>query len=235
MTKWTYLLFMILGLYSCKPATDSSKNSKDMPDDRISFDKQLEVFQELGYKLNDGIDKNTFMIDVPRIEGIEDVINEFEAKPFIKLYYYLGNTSTEKLLHYTNNCIWYDIEFLDTGSQYKSFMERMGLITNGEIKFTDIEIATDSLNYEWIKFKANGRYKEWKLQKRGYIADSYFNRFATLTKELGTKGRYTYFDDGGQQFVIDYATSDEQDQFIKSTGLSREWLGDGNHFSQPID
>lgn len=206
-----------------------------MTDKSINFDEQLDVFRKLGYKLNEGIDRNTFMIDVPRIEGIENVIEDFEAKPFIKLYYYLGNTSTDKLIRYTNNCIWYDIEFLDPSSQYKSFMERMGLITDGELKFTEIEIMTDSLNYEWIKFKVNGNYKEWKLQKKGYIADSYFNRFATLTAELRTKGKYTYFDDGGQQFVIDYATPDEQEQFIKSTGLSRKWLGEGNHFSQPID
>jgi len=206
-----------------------------MTNERISFDEQLHLFLKLGYKLNDGIDRNTFLTDLSRIEGIENIMEDFEAKPFVKLYYYLGNTSTDKFLRYTDNCIWYDIEFLDPSSQYKSFMERMGLITNGEIKFTDIEIITDSLNYEWIKFKANGTYKEWKLQKKGYIADSYFNRFAKLTEELGTKGKYTYFDDGGQQFVIDYATPDEQKQFIKSTGLSREWLGEGNHFSQPID
>jgi hypothetical protein len=234
MTKWTCALVLV-GLFSCRPTTNSPVKYKPMTNERISFDAQLLLFQKLGYKLNDGIDRNTFLTDVPRIEGIQNVIEDFEAKPFVKLYYYLGNTSTDKLLRYTDNCIWYDIEFLDPSSQYKSFMERMGLITNGEIEFTDIEITTDSLNYEWIKFKANEAYKEWKLQKKGYIADSYFNRFAKLTKELGTKGKYTYFDDGGQQFVIDYATPDEQKQFIKSTGLMREWLGEGNHFSQPID
>jgi hypothetical protein len=49
---------------------------------------------------------------------------------------------------------------------------------------------------------------------------------------LGTKGKYTYFDDGGQQFVIDYATEEEQKDFIKKTGLKREWLGEGNHFNE---
>lgn len=72
-----------------------------------------------------------------------------------------------------------------------------------------------------------------RMEKTGYVADHFVQRFSYLPEELQTKGRYTYFDNGGQQFVIDYATEEEQIEFNAGTGLEREWLGEGNHFSEP--
>ena len=112
-------------------------------------------------------------------------------------------------------------------------MERLGAITNGEINFTDIKIETDSNNLEWISFKVNDIAKKWKLERTGYIADHFVQRFSYLPAELNTEGKYTYYSDGGQQWVIDYATSEQQKEFNKKTGLNREWLGEGNHFSKP--
>ena len=83
--------------------------------------------------------------------------------------------------------------------------ERLGAITNGELNFTEISIETDSENWEWINFKVNGKQKRWKLEKSGYIADHFVQRFSYLPDEFQTKGKYTYFDNGGQQWVIDYA------------------------------
>ena len=81
-----------------------------------------------------------------------------------------------------------------------------------------------------VEFKVNGIYKKWKLQKAGYIDNRFIERFSVISQELSTKGKYTYFDNGGQQFVIDYATEYEQANFNKITGLKREWLCDVNKF-----
>lgn len=48
-----------------------------------------------------------------------------------------------------------------------------------------------------------------------------------------TNGKYTYFDNGGEDFIIDFATTEEQEEFNRRTGLKRIWLGEGNHFAEP--
>lgn len=201
--------------------------------DRLSFDKQLEVFNSLGYEFNSGITKQVIFDNMKGsyLPGT-DLEEEFKKSPFQLLYYYLGWSHSYPSMYYTNNCIWYDIEFLDPSSEYITFMKRMGTISDNELSYSDITLRVDNSNYEWIDFKVNGVAKSWKLAKVGYIDDSFFQRFSYLPTEFRTKGRYTYFDDGGQQFVIDYATDDEQKMFIERTGLKREWLGDGNHFSE---
>jgi len=103
-------------------------------------------------------------------------------------------------------------------------MKRLGVITNGEINFTNIFILVDKNDYKIIKFKVNEIEKEWKLEKIDYISSTYFQKFSNLPKELKTKGKYTYFNNGSQQFIIDYATENEQKKFISKTGINCDWL-----------
>ena len=193
-----------------------------------TFYSQMEVFKSLGYKLNEGITKEIIFEDI----GLEE---EFEESEYEFLYQCLGSYNAIAHQYNTNNCILYDIEFLDPSSEYIEFMKRMGVISNGELVFSDISLFVDDADYEWIDFKVNGVHKKWKLEKVGYISDSFFQRFSYLPKEFGTKGKYTFYSDGGQQFVIDYATEEMQKLFIKTTGIKREWLGEGGHFSEPSD
>jgi hypothetical protein len=215
---------------SCNAQNKSSVGEND-------FDSQLKVFESLGYKLNEGITKE---IIFENMKGSylpdTDLEEEFKQSKFELLYYYLGWSHSYPHIYYTNNCVWSDIEFIDpTSTEYISFMERMGIITDGELNFSEISFSIDSENYEWLDFKVNGVRKKWKLAKVGYIDDAFFQRFSYLPREFNTKRKYTYYDDGGQQFVIDYATEEEQKLFIEKTGLKREWLGEGNHFSEPKD
>jgi hypothetical protein len=224
------------GLKSFSKINITQKNNSETKS--ISYEDQIEIFKSLGYEFTEGVTKDLILTDgyaKPMWEEIKkERLKEIEQKPFSLLYYYFGWRSSDVLnFNFSNKCIWFDIEFLDPSEQYIWFMERMGVITDGEINYTDISILVDENNYEWIIFKVNGIQKKWKLEKVNYISDSFFQRFSYLPKELETKGKYTYYDDGGQQFVIDYATESEQKEFIKQTGLKREWLGEGNHFSEP--
>ncbi len=199
----------------------------------MDFEQQFQTFIELGYKLNDSISKEDILKSAREsfdFDGDEKKI--FEQKPFERLYYHLGWSKNYPKQYFTNDCIWYDLEFIDPSTEYIEFMKRMGDVTHGEILFADTKLRVDANNYEWIDFKVNGHSKSWKLAKVHYIDDSFFQRFSYLPAELKSKGKYTYFDDGGQQFVIDYATDEEQKTFIERTGLKREWLGEGNHFSE---
>ncbi len=203
----------------------------------MKFEKQLEIFNELGYHFNDGVTPE-FIFNSLKKNSWEssDPQKQFEDQPFSLLYYYFGWRDPDvPAYNFSEHCIWFDLEYFDPSSQYKWFMERMGVITNGELNFSNIEISNDENGFLIISFQVNGIPKEWKLEKPGYISDSYVQRFSYLPLELKTKGKYTYYSDGGQQFVIDYSTDYEQKRFIEKTSLKREWLGEGNHFSEPKD
>jgi hypothetical protein len=193
-----------------------------------TFDEQLKIFNSLGYFFNEGVTKKDIFKEIYEYDDPEE---QFIESQFSSLYYFFGWRNS--VSNYSERCIWYDLEFIDPSTEYIWFMERMGDITQGVISYTNIELYIDSDKTEWIKFEVNGVKKEWKLAKVNFVADSFFQRFSYLPAELGVKGKYTYYDDGGQQFVIDFATSKEQTEFIKATGLKREWLGEGNHFAEP--
>lgn len=240
----------LLSLFGCKPKENkpdtekptvnaSTEDVSTVPES-MSYEEQIEIFKSLGYEFADGVTKDLILTDGYAPSMWEEIrkerLEEIEQNPFSLLYYYFGWRSSEvPNFNFSDKCIWYDLEFVDPSDEYIWFMERMGVITNGEINFSDISLQVDQDNYEWIVFKVNGIDKKWKLEEVGYIADSFFQRFSYLPTELNTKGRYTIYDDGGQQFVIDYATETEQSAFIKKTGLDRIWLGEGYHFSEPED
>lgn len=238
----TVLKLFLIGLISCKPASQGGKSNATSnksqttleEKEQMRIEEQISVFKSLGYEFAKGVTKDLILRDVYQMTWEEETEKYVEENPFSVLYYFYGwRDSQVEGFNYTDECIWFDLEFLDPNSQYKWFMERMGVITHGEIEISDIEIETDSENWEWILFKVNGKPIKWKLEKTGHIADHFIQRFSYLPEELGTSGKYTYYDNGGQQWVIDYATEQEQLEFNKKTGLNREWLGEGNHFSEP--
>lgn len=202
--------------------------------DTLSLDEQLIVLDSLGYVLNEGITKRTILNDIAGNYVPEtNLEQEFRNQPFGLLYFTIGGFSLEQKKYYTNKCIVYNLGFNDLGSDFVSFIQRMGVITNGELKYSDIELKIEN-GYQWLKFKVNGTSKSWKLMAIGQSDDSFFNRFLELTTEFKTKGKYTYFDIGGSDFILDYATEEEQKRFISKTELKREWLGEGNHFSKYV-
>jgi hypothetical protein len=227
-----------MGIFSffSKNKGKNKRNSENQKLNPVNFDEQIKVFKSLGYDFNEGVTKEMILREVYEMTWVEETEKHIEENPFSPLYYTFGwNDSEVPKYNYSENCISFDLEFFDPSSEYISFMERMGAITHGEINFDEITVSTDEDNWEWIEFKVNGIPKKWKLEKAGYIADHFIQRFAYLPDELKTKGKYTYFDNGSQQFVIDYATNEEQAEFNKKTGLNREWLGEGKHFSEPKD
>ena len=202
--------------------------------DSVPYDDQINILKSLGYEFELDVTKEMILYYAYEISWEDDAEKFITDNPFSVLYQILGWRDPQvKNYNFSEKCLKFDLEFFDPNTQYKWFMERLGAITSGEINFTDIQIETDSENWEWISFKVNGIPKRWKLEKSGYIADHFVQRFSYLPKELNTKGKYTYYSDGGQQWVIDYAIEEEQIEFNKKTGLKREWLGESNHFSRP--
>lgn len=200
----------------------------------ISYEAQIALFKTLGYVHDPEVTKAMILRDVYEMSWEEETEKYIENNPFAILYYTFGwRDPNIKNYNYSEQCIWFDLAFFDEKTQYQWFMERMGAITNGAIEFTAINIEADENKLEWISFTVNGKDKRWPLEQTGFVADHFVQRFSYLPAELKTEGKYTYFDNGGQQWVVDFASEEEQKIFKEKTGLEREWLGAGNRFSVP--
>lgn len=241
--KQLTIIILIMGFLGC--FSKKGNKSKEIENQQkvevienkskgVSYDEQIKILNSLGYKFNEGVNKKMVLRDASEWVWDGDVEQKIEQNPFSILYFILGYGNVEiPKNNYSDNCIMFDLEWFAPNSQYKTFMERMGIITNGEINFSNIEVSVDSDKCEWISFEVNGIPKKWKLEKEGYIADHFIQRFSYLPSQLNVSGKYTYYDDGGQSFIIDFATEKEQNEFNVKTGLNREWLGEDNHFREP--
>jgi len=71
----------------------------------------------------------------------------------------------------------------------------------------------------------DGKNYKWDLAVDDDWVDTVlFTKVVALTRILKTKGRYTYFNTGGQNALIGYETPENRDAIIKATGLKIEWL-----------
>lgn len=188
----------IFGFFSKKCI--SGENIMDKPEviptvlnpSPVPYATQLETFRSLGYEFDPEVTKDFILRSVSEMTWDESTELYIENHPYSVLYYIYGwRDPGIKNYNYTDKCLWFDLDFFDSNIQYKWFMERLGAITDGELSFTDILIETDSENWEWISFKVNGKQKKWKLEKAGYVADHFVQRFSYLTEEFQTSGRYT--------------------------------------------
>src|SRR5262245_53032647 len=80
------LICGILSLFGCTHASSSQKNKKTilqpLTQETISFERQLDIFNKLGFDLNPGVDTS----DINRWGGHKI----FEEQPFTLLYTTLG-------------------------------------------------------------------------------------------------------------------------------------------------
>jgi len=192
---------------------------------KVNFDKPIKTFLELGYLSSDITATKPIVDEIINDEFLyEDDIDKLARKNLCKMFYLKISHTDNQGNYLTNKCILCDHEFLDPSEEYISFLHQFGVITKGELSFSDATLSIDKDGYEQLDFKVNGVSKTWRLQKPGFIASDFFNRFALLTKEFNTKGKFTYYSDGGQAFVVDYATEEEQELFTKKTRIKRKWL-----------
>lgn len=217
--------------YYNKEKREAYKKAQYIQDElklEVPFYKQIHVFKKLGYRFAPKIKKETILNIAKNNFNIESPKKYFQDNSYEALYYFLGYNIQDSLKQpikaLTNKCIWFNLDFVNKKSKYIDFMKQMTLISNRELSFTEIKISIDNESYEWIEFKVNGIQKKWKLEKVGYISNTFFTNFSELTTEFKTKKQFTYFGNGETQFVIDYATNEEQKAFENQTGLTREWL-----------
>ena len=205
----------LLGLFGCNAQTNSvNKNSKP------TLDKQLEVFRELGFSFNEGVDTS----DIKRWEGGH---KEFEDHPFHLLYQTLGQTiEREPWTPITNKCWNFDLEAIEDHGAYVDIMKNISRITNRELVFENIQDYVDiEEGKAWVSFACKGDNYKWDLKVDNDWADGdLFDKVQALTEKYKTKGKFTFFNTGGQDFVLGYHTSEELEKIRQATGLEIVWL-----------
>jgi len=200
----------LLGIFSC------FGQSKSKP----SFQEQFEIFTELGFTLNQGVDTS----DINRWEG---GYKEFEELPFSLMYQTLGLTIEEEpWTPITNKCWDFDLEAIEDHGDYIDIMKNISRITNGELIFENLEDYVDiEEGKAWISFTCQGDKYKWNLKVDNDWADgSLFDKVQELAEKYRTKGRFTYFNTGGQNFVLGYHTKEELEIIKAKTRLNIVWL-----------
>ncbi len=185
----------------------------------VSFEEQLKTFERLGFVLNPTIKVD----DIDRWGGK----SEFDTPPFMTMYITLGQTIEREPWTPLTDRVWhFDMEAIEDHGAYVDIMKNLERITRGELKFSNLKDYVDVENKKaWVSFSVRNKAYKWNLEVVDDWADpQLFSKVVELTKILKTKGRFTYFDTGGQDSVIGFETLESREAIVKATGLKIEWL-----------
>jgi len=216
------LLTGILNLFGCgdKKATEQTQSQPTEKVQQVSFENQLQIFEQLNFDLNAGIDTS----DINRWPGGH---KEFEQSPFSLMYITLGQEiEREPFTPLTNKCWDFDTEAIEDHGAYIRIIENLPRITRGELIFSDIKDFVDiEKGKAWVSFTLNGDNYKWDMKvDNDWVDTDLFPKMVALTNKYNTKGKYTYYDTGGQDAVIGFETSESLAEIKKATGLKIDWL-----------
>ncbi|MFN8334473.1 MAG: hypothetical protein U0U09_05045 [Cyclobacteriaceae bacterium] len=206
---------VLLGMFGCDRKSNEQKfNAKP------TFEEQLETFKHLGFILNPGIDT----ADISRWAGGH---KEFEDHPYQLMYQALGSINElEPWIPLTNRCWDFDLEAIEDHGAYVYIMENISRITNGDLVFKDVQDYVDiEEGKAWVSFTCNGDNYKWDLKVDDDWTDGeLFDKVQALAQKYKTTGKFTFFNTGGQDFVLGYYTPEELEKIRKATGLDVVWL-----------
>lgn len=205
----TLLLMGILSFFGFKNSS-APKNP--------SFEEQLEIFMELGFELNAGVTPS----DLERWDK-----QDFLDNPFSLMYLTLGQSmEREPWTPLTNRCWDFDTEAIEDHGSYVDIIKNLERITRGRLKFENVKDYVDIEEEKaWVSFTYDGKDYKWKLEvDNDWVDTQLFSKIVNLTENNHSKGRFTYYDTGGQNAVIGFETPESLKQIQKKTGLKISWL-----------
>ena len=185
-----------------------------------NFQQQVDTFIGLGFTLNPGI-------KLSDIDRWKEGQKAFESKPYDLLYVTLGQIiEREPWTPLTNKCWNMDTEYIEDHGSYVDIMNNISRITNGELVFKNLEDYVDiDEGIAWVSFTCNGDYYKWDLKvDDDWVDGTLFDKVQELTHKYSTNGKFTYYDTGGQDFVLGYHSEGELNRIIEATGLKIVWL-----------
>jgi len=216
------LLTVILNLLGCgeEKTTNQNQNSTNIDSMNIvSFEEQFETFNKLGFKLNTG----TNISDVDRWGGH----SEFEKEPYSLMYVTLGQSiEKEPWTPLTNKCLHFDTEAIEDHGSYIAILQNLERLSKGELKFENLKDYVDIESKKaWVSFTINGFKYKWDMKvDDDWVDTDLFLKVVELTNKFGTKGKFTYYNTGGQDAVIGYETPETLEKIVNATKLKIEWL-----------
>jgi len=184
-----------------------------------SVKEQLETLEALGFILNEGIDRTEI---IERAEAFQAA----NAAPYTILYALLGCPSEESGIPFSNHCWDFDTEAIEDHGAYVDIVNNISRVTNGALKFENIEDYVDVEEEKaWVSFTCRGDNYRWDLVvDNDWVDGRLFDSMQELAVKYNAKGKFTYYDTGGQDFVLGFHTQEELEKIRKTTGLEIVWL-----------
>lgn len=186
----------------------------------VSIDKQILDFKSLGFKINEGVDI------YKEIENWSNIEN-FEKRPYFLTYILLGSTTEDgKFTPITDNVWHFDMEAIEDHGAYVYILQNIKRISANSFDITDIEDYVDiEEGVAWVKFLLNGVEHKWDLRVDNDWTDpEIFVKITQLCREENIPGNLTFFNTGGQDIVLGWATDAEIRSIKKVTGLEIQRL-----------
>lgn len=185
----------------------------------LSVEEQLETLEALGFILNEGIDRT-------EIFEMAKTFNAENAAPYEILYAVLGLLSEESGIPFTNYCWDFDTEAIEDHGAYVDIVENISRITRGELRFENTEDYVDiDEEKAWVSFTCRGDNYKWDLAvDNDWVDGRLFDNMQKLAVKYNTKGKFTYYNTGGQDFVLGFYTPAELEKIRTTTGLEIVWL-----------
>jgi hypothetical protein len=225
-TKWVKVVSLfafIVSLFS-NPSNEANGQTPPPPNQVQnqqfpSFDEQWKVFKTLGFELT----SESLIADFEKLKNQKLIVD----RPSSYLYMELGRTiQREPWTPFTNRLWDFDTEAIEDHGDYVEIMRNLQRISRGELKFDNLKDYVDlEEGKAWVSFSINGQDFRWDLVvDDDWVDPQLFSNVVELTRTLNTKGRFTYFDTGGQNFVVGFETPESRAAIVKATGLRVEWL-----------
>lgn len=181
----------------------------------VSYNKQLKIFQKLGFNFNPGTSEE----DLDRWESKA----EFESSPFSLMYFTLGSTiEREPWTALTNKAISIHLESAEMSGVYSEILKDLKRISNGELNFNNIQDEIDFENQKAnVSFSINGDYYNWDLRfNTDWLDLNLFSKIQDLVKKYKNKGSLTLYVFQETDIVIGYYSKEELKQIKKLTKLN---------------
>lgn len=120
----------------------------------------------------------------------------------------------------------FDTEAIEDHGDYIRIIKNIKRITANELDFRNIKDFVDiEKNKAVISFDLFGKHYDWNLKvQNDWVDEKLFTQIVRLTHQYKTRGKLTYFDTGGQSFVMGYVDEDLFRELRNKTGLNIEWL-----------
>ena len=185
----------------------------------VEFEKQLEKFEKLGFKLNYGVEVSDLLEKASK--------EEYEKSPYSLLYTVLGlETRKESSTPITVQLWNFDTEAIEDHGDYVRILENLKRVSGGELAFQNIKDEVDiDKGSATVSFDLNGDHYDWNLQVNDDWVDlQLFSKIVELTEKYKTIGRLTAFIIPGQEIVIGWLAPEQLEKVRQETGLDINWL-----------